>query len=72
MQDIEHETIRSVVAANYKTALVFRKFNIDFQCSGNLTIAEACRHKQVPSKTVLLELDQIMQQPVRPAVDFNS
>ena len=45
MEILEEQIIGELVAENYKTASVFKKFKIDFCCNGNITISEACARK---------------------------
>jgi regulator of cell morphogenesis and NO signaling len=49
-----HETLGSIVAEDYRTALVFSKFKIDFCCKGGRTIGEVCSLKNI-DPTILIE-----------------
>lgn len=48
--------IGKLVAADYRTAAIFKKFGIDFCCQGNRTIGEACASANVNQETVIAEL----------------
>ncbi|RPJ69274.1 MAG: iron-sulfur cluster repair di-iron protein [Acidobacteria bacterium] len=50
-------TIRDVVADDYRAAAVFQKHGIDFCCGGDRPIADACREKGIEDQVVLDELD---------------
>ena len=57
----ENQIIGELVAKDYRTASVFKKFNIDFCCQGNRTIQDACDKKNIDSKKVLEALDAMLQ-----------
>jgi regulator of cell morphogenesis and NO signaling len=46
----ENQIIGELVAKDYRTASVFKKYSIDFCCQGNRTIQEACDKKNIDSK----------------------
>ncbi len=56
MNITEQSVIGELVAADYRTASVFKKHKIDFCCNGNRSIAEACDKKQTPPETLIKEL----------------
>lgn len=56
MEILESQVIGELVAQNYKTASVFKKFKIDFCCNGNRTIAEACERKNIDANVLINEL----------------
>lgn len=56
MEILESQVIGELVAQNYKTASVFKKFKIDFCCNGNRTIAEACERKNLDANVLINEL----------------
>ena len=45
----ENNIIGELVANDYRTASVFKKYGIDFCCQGNRTIADACTAKKIDS-----------------------
>lgn len=51
--------IGELVAQDWRTAQVFRKYDIDFCCGGKRTVKEACQAKGVSSQTVERELRHI-------------
>jgi regulator of cell morphogenesis and NO signaling len=53
------ETIGSIVADDYRTAVVFSKFNIDFCCKGGRSIAEACAEKGINPSLVVEAIMEI-------------
>jgi regulator of cell morphogenesis and NO signaling len=54
----ETKTVRDIVINDYRTADVFRKWGINYCCSGNLPLNEACSVKQVNLSDVELDLQQ--------------
>lgn len=72
MQDLDQAIIGQLVAENYRTAAIFRKFNIDFCCNGNRSIADACRQKNIDPATVTDQLAEVLTQQQDGAADYNS
>ena len=61
-----------MVAKDYRTASVFKKYGIDFCCQGNRTIDEACQKKNIDSKSVVNDLDAIIQAQGENTTDYKS
>lgn len=68
----ENQIIGELVAKDYRTASVFKKYNIDFCCQGNRTIQEACDKRNIDSKSVLDDLDLTIQSKSETSIDFQS
>ena len=68
----EDQIIGELVAKDYRTASVFKKYGIDFCCQGNRTINEACEKKKINPKSVLGDLDSIIQAQGVLATDYKS
>ena len=47
MENIREKNIGEMVAADYRLAQVFQKYNIDFCCNGNKKLSEACANKNI-------------------------
>lgn len=71
MEIVEEQIIGELVAQNYKTASVFKKFKIDFCCNGNRTISEACERKKLDPSQLINELRNTIIN-VEQNIDFNS
>jgi regulator of cell morphogenesis and NO signaling len=71
MEIVEEQIIGELVAQNYKTASVFKKFKIDFCCNGNRTISEACERKKLDAAVLINELNKIIISQEQ-NIDFNS
>jgi regulator of cell morphogenesis and NO signaling len=68
----ENQIIGELVAKDYRTASVFKKYGIDFCCQGNRTINEACEKKNIDSKSVVNDLDTIIQAQGENSTDYKS
>ena len=53
------KTIGQIVAADFRTAAIFKKHGIDFCCKGGRTIEEACDKKGVASSALINELESL-------------
>ena len=51
-------TVAQVVAEHAETKPVFRRYDIDYCCRGDATVAEACRQRRVRVEAVLAELER--------------
>jgi regulator of cell morphogenesis and NO signaling len=52
----ERTTVGEVVAGDFRTAAVFRRYGIDYCCGGRSSLADACRRAHVQPALVLGEL----------------
>ena len=68
----ENQILGEIVAQDYRTASVFKKYGIDFCCQGNRTIREASEKKGIEAKVLLHELEQIDNINVNSGTDFQS
>lgn len=59
MEPIEKKTVGQIVANDYRTAQVFRKFGLDFCCGGDKTIEEAAENKNINPTEVRKALQKI-------------
>ena len=67
-----NQIIGELVAKDYRTASVFKKYSIDFCCQGNRTIQEACEKKNIDTKKVLEDLVAIMEAKSESTTDYQS
>ena len=67
----QEKTIGDFVAENFRTAEVFKKYNIDFCCKGGRTVEEACDSKKVSPQQIYHELEEIVNRKSED-IDFNS
>ena len=67
----QEKTIGDFVAENFRTAEVFKKYNIDFCCKGGRTVEEACDNKKVSPQQIYQELEEIANRKSED-IDFNS
>lgn len=68
----ENQIIGELVAQDYRTASVFKKYGIDFCCQGNRTINDACDNKDIDVKSVVSDLNVIAQASNQGSIDFQS
>jgi regulator of cell morphogenesis and NO signaling len=72
MEKLAHLPIREIVAKDYRAALVFRAFGIDFCCKGDLTPLEACTRKKINPEELLTTLIDAFTSPREEQFDFAS
>lgn len=59
METLETQTVGNIVAEDYRTAAVFKKYGIDFCCGGKKTLSDACTRKGLDINRVLEEIDKL-------------
>ncbi len=72
MELLKENIIGELVAKDYRTASVFKKYGIDFCCQGNRTINEACEKSNVDIKSITIDLNNIIQKQDNKATDYQS
>jgi regulator of cell morphogenesis and NO signaling len=55
--DFSEHTLSQIVSADYKSAAIFEKYNLDFCCGGNKLIKDACDEKGLNSVEILEEIN---------------
>ncbi|HMT53938.1 MAG TPA: iron-sulfur cluster repair di-iron protein [Saprospiraceae bacterium] len=68
----ENQIIGQLVAHDYRTASVFKKYGIDFCCQGNRTINDACTKKNIDENSVLSDLNTVVQTPAVKTADYQN
>jgi regulator of cell morphogenesis and NO signaling len=58
------QTMADIVTKNFKTAGIFEKYDLDFCCGGNKTIAQACRENGTDPDLVFSEIEKIESEKV--------
>ena len=59
MNNTESRTIAEIVADDYKTADIFKKYGIDFCCGGKKSLQKTCEQKQININDVISDLEKI-------------
>lgn len=72
MENILERTIGEIVAADYRTAQVFKDHKIDFCCKGNRSIEEATREKKIDINQLIEELEAAQQVTTIDRSDFKT
>lgn len=67
-----NQNIGELVAQDYRSAGVFKKYGIDFCCQGNRTIDDACTEKLLDVEVVLNDLSEIGNVSNSSGIDFKS
>lgn len=60
MENTYEKTIGELVAADYRTATVFKKYKIDFCCNGNRSIEKACDQNKTDPDQLKKDLREVM------------
>jgi regulator of cell morphogenesis and NO signaling len=68
----ENQIIGELVAQDYRTAAVFKKYNIDFCCQGNRTLSDACESKKIDEKVVIAELNALLTSQSEGSTDYQN
>ena len=72
MEILKTQIIGELVAQDYRSASVFKKYGIDFCCQGNRTIIDACTAKEIDVEVVVNGLNAIGNVNNSAAIDFKS
>ncbi len=65
------DLIGEMVAEDFRTAAVFKKYGIDFCCKGGRTIADACEKKNIDQEKIISELENLPKTDAS-GIDFNN
>lgn len=68
----KNKIIGALVADDYRTASVFKKYGIDFCCQGNRTINDACEDKSIDTNLVIKDLQEINQANNGSSTDYKT
>lgn len=69
--NVRTDHVGDIVAQDFRTATVFKKFGIDFCCNGSKTIEEACLNKNLNQDEVISALENLQQQQ-KQTTDYNA
>lgn len=72
MNILKEHTVGEIVAQDYRTALVFEQYGIDFCCNGNRSIEDACAQKQIISDDLILQLKTVTTKNEESQIDYNA
>lgn len=59
MRNYNNMTVAEIVTNDYRTAEIFRIYDIDFCCGGKISLAEACIPLKISSKNVIEKIEQL-------------
>jgi regulator of cell morphogenesis and NO signaling len=64
--------VTDIVTHDYRTADVFRKYNIDFCCGGKWPLDVVCQNRNIETNDVINELKKVVRQSTsNAAIDFD-
>jgi regulator of cell morphogenesis and NO signaling len=64
--------VTDIVKHDYRTAEIFRKYDIDFCCGGKWSLEMVCQNKNLETNEVINDLRKIVRQsPSNAAIDFD-
>ena len=69
--EIKDKTIGGIVAEDFRTAAVFKKYGIDFCCKGNRSIEEVCAVKKKNPEDIYADLERVTQNATQ-NIDFKA
>ncbi|MEO6884509.1 MAG: iron-sulfur cluster repair di-iron protein [Bacteroidia bacterium] len=72
MKTITEETIAEMVREDYRTAKIFKKYNIDFCCKGNISLEAICLEKNIDTEKIRAELTALQKSKQNRDIDYNS
>ena len=68
----ENNIIGELVAQDYRSASVFKKYGIDFCCQGNRTIQDACEAIEIDVSSVVTDLNEVSKATPENSIDYQS
>ncbi len=72
MNITQESIIGEIVADNYRYASVFKSAGIDFCCTGNRSIQEACAKKNISVENLLEQLKNAASSSTQDSIDYQS
>jgi len=72
MDNKYEKTIGQLVAHDFRTAAVFKKYKIDFCCKGNRSLVDVAREKGMSVDELEKELEEVQQKVSQTNIDANS
>ena len=67
-----NQPIGEIVANDFRTAQVFKRWNIDFCCGGKKTLEQACEEKGLETNEIEILIKDLATSPVNSANDFKN
>lgn len=69
--DIMTKTVAEIVADNFRTAEVFKKYNVDFCCGGKKAVAVVCNEKGIDFAKLSAALEECNVESKSSNLDYN-
>lgn len=71
IETLDNTTVAQLVAADYRTAEIFKRYGIDFCCGGKKSIASVCRQKNISAEQLQLEILALQNTSATPKHNFS-
>ncbi|GJM63907.1 iron-sulfur cluster repair di-iron protein [Persicobacter diffluens] len=68
---LSNQKIGQLVAQDYRLAAVFKNFQMDYCCGGDISIKEACQRDGVSEEELTGQLAEVMRAPKGEQIDFD-
>ncbi|RLD21081.1 MAG: iron-sulfur cluster repair di-iron protein [Bacteroidetes bacterium] len=72
IEEMDTKTVGEMVAEDYRTAEVFKKFGIEFCCGGKVTLENTCQKRGIDINAVQDALESLDNQVDTSAHDYNN
>ncbi|MCE1198958.1 MAG: iron-sulfur cluster repair di-iron protein [Marinilabiliales bacterium] len=74
MKNMEYasKSLGEIVAADFRTAALFREAGIDFCCGGKMSLGEACRKKGLDPGKFESDITALQVSPIAPSLNYNA
>jgi regulator of cell morphogenesis and NO signaling len=69
--DIMTKTVAEIVADNFRTAEVFKKYNVDFCCGGKKAVTVVCNEKGIDFSKLSADLEECNVESKSSNLDYN-
>jgi len=68
---MDNLTIAEIVVKDFRTAPIFKSFDIDFCCKGQRSLDSVCQKQNINKEALMEQLERVMKQPDTNNIDFS-
>ncbi|MCF7922004.1 MAG: iron-sulfur cluster repair di-iron protein [Candidatus Marinimicrobia bacterium] len=68
--EIRHKSVGQLVSDDFRSASVFKSFDIDYCCGGKKTLEQACKENDLEIVGVVTALNEVVKQPKGSGIDY--
>lgn len=69
---MDNLTIAEIVVKDFRTAPIFKSYNIDFCCKGHRNLDKVCQKQNINKEELMEKLDDVMSQTNSGTIDFSN